>query len=155
MYLAVLGAASSLLLLISNRKTPSTPEPLNPDPINTTRIPASTDKAVISYWFETINTYESADPDTQAQVNTKHFTTDPLAIDQPWNQNAIQWLLSAQSSDGGWGAGSHAYQQIRDPHEVQTDPATTAFAAMALLKAGGTLEKIHIKKKFSKHWTGC
>ncbi len=27
----------------------------------------------------------------------------------PWEQNAIQWLVEAQSPNGGWGAGSHAY----------------------------------------------
>lgn len=58
-----------------------------------------------------------------------------------WEQNAIKWLIDAQSPNGGWGAGSHAYQNVRDPHMVQTDPATTAFAAMALLKAGGPLKE--------------
>ena len=54
-----------------------------------------------------------------------------------WDQQAVNWLLEAQSPNGGWGAGSHSYQEVRDPHAVQTDPATTSFAAMALLKAGG------------------
>jgi hypothetical protein len=58
-----------------------------------------------------------------------------------WDQNAVQWLIEAQSPNGGWGAGSHSYQNVRDPHAVQTDPATTAFAAMALLKAGGALKE--------------
>ena len=56
-----------------------------------------------------------------------------------WEKNAIDWLIEAQAQDGGWGAGSHAFQNVRDPHLVKTDPATTAFAAMALLKAGGSL----------------
>jgi hypothetical protein len=63
--------------------------------------------------------------------------TDPNKA--TWDQNAINWLLEAQSPNGGWGAGSHAYQNITDPHSVQTDPATTSFAALALLKAGGPL----------------
>lgn len=67
-----------------------------------------------------------------------------------WEQNAIQWLVEAQSPNGGWGAGSHAFQNIRDPHQVQTDPATTAFAAMALLKAGGTLKNNPYKKQIEK-----
>lgn len=58
-----------------------------------------------------------------------------------WDQNAVQWLIEAQSPNGGWGAGSHSYQNVRDPHAVQTDPATTAFAAQALLKAGGALKE--------------
>lgn len=68
---------------------------------------------------------------------------DPVDLrdDLAWNDKAVQWLIEAQSPNGGWGAGSHAFQNVRDPHAVQTDPATTAFAAMALLKAGGPLEK--------------
>ena len=58
-----------------------------------------------------------------------------------WEKDAVQWLIEAQSPNGGWGAGSHAYQNVRDPHMVQTDPATTSFAAMALLKAGGDLKE--------------
>lgn len=53
-------------------------------------------------------------------------------------QKGLDWLLAAQHEDGGWGAGSHARQQIRDPKAVQTDPATTAFVGLALLRAGGS-----------------
>ncbi len=55
----------------------------------------------------------------------------------PFIDDAINWLAKAQHDSGGWGAGSHSSQQIRDPHKVQTDPATTAFTAMALLRVGG------------------
>lgn len=51
----------------------------------------------------------------------------------------IVWLAQAQFPNGGWGAGTHARQEIRDPRTVQIDPATTAFAAMALLRTGNTL----------------
>ena len=68
----------------------------------------------------------------------------------PWEQNAIQWLVEAQSPNGGWGAGSHAYQNVRDPHQVQTDPATTSFAATALLKAGGSLDENPYKVQIMK-----
>jgi hypothetical protein len=53
---------------------------------------------------------------------------------------AIGWLVEAQHKDGGWGAGSHARQQERDPQAVVTDPATTAFSAMTLLRVGHTPE---------------
>lgn len=49
------------------------------------------------------------------------------------------WLIKAQDESGGWGAGQHAFQNVRDPHAVKVDPATTAFAAMALLRTGNTL----------------
>jgi hypothetical protein len=76
--------------------------------------------------------------------------TDPVNADTPWDQNAVQWLLEAQSPDGGWGSGSHAYQDVRDPHAVQTDPATTSFAALALMKAGGQLSANPYRKEILK-----
>lgn len=91
-------------------------------------------------------------PVTQNYVHTTPDVTDIPSVvteddDAPWNENAIQWLLDAQSPNGGWGAGSHAFQDIRDPHKVQTDPATTSFAAMALLKAGGPLKSNPYQKQ--------
>ncbi|MDQ3017717.1 MAG: hypothetical protein M3R25_13485, partial [Bacteroidota bacterium] len=75
----------------------------------------------------------------------------PVTLEKSaWESSAIQWLLDAQSPNGGWGAGSHVYQEVRDPHLVQTDPATTAFAATALLKAGGPLKTNPYKDKILK-----
>ena len=67
-----------------------------------------------------------------------------------WDDQAVNWLLEAQSPNGGWGAGSHSYQNITDPHAVQTDPATTAFAAMALLKSGGPLSSNPYQEEIKK-----
>ncbi len=55
-------------------------------------------------------------------------------------EKSLAWLAEAQAENGGWGAGSHAMQGIRDPKAVQTDPATSAYVAMALLRAGNTLK---------------
>ena len=66
--------------------------------------------------------------------------TDVRAPLDPVVQRGLEWLARAQHPDGGWGAGSHANQQFRDPHHVATDPATTAFVAMALLRTGNTPE---------------
>lgn len=49
-------------------------------------------------------------------------------------------MARAQHNNGGWGAGSHARQDILDPHAVNADPATTAMVAMALLRTGTTLQ---------------
>jgi len=57
---------------------------------------------------------------------------------KPFVAKALGWLVEAQQKDGGWGGGSHAHQDVRDPAQVPTDPATTAFAAMALLRGGHT-----------------
>ncbi|AWX43501.1 hypothetical protein HME9304_00489 [Flagellimonas maritima] len=56
-------------------------------------------------------------------------------------QDGLQWLSKAQLPNGGYGAGSHSAQQIRDPHAVAADPATTAMVGMAMLRSGTTLEK--------------
>jgi hypothetical protein len=101
---AVVMAASSMLLLFTNPTQPTTEDPVYPAIIN----------------------------------------------DAPWNVSAVNWLLSAQSPDGGWGSGSHAFQDVRDPHAVQTDPATTSFAALALMKAGGALDKNPYQKEIYK-----
>jgi hypothetical protein len=53
-------------------------------------------------------------------------------------EKGIDWLVAAQHEDGGWGAGSHAHQDVRDPRAVQSDPATTAFVGLALLRVGNT-----------------
>lgn len=50
----------------------------------------------------------------------------------------LNWMIQAQNNDGGWGAGSHSRQDIRDPHAVKSDPATTAMVAMALLRTGAS-----------------
>lgn len=52
----------------------------------------------------------------------------------------LSWIISAQNKNGGWGSGSHARQDITDPHAVQSDPATTSMVAMALLRSGTTLK---------------
>ena len=46
----------------------------------------------------------------------------------------LAWMIKAQNTDGGWGAGSHYNQDILDPHAVKSDPATTAMVCMALLR---------------------
>src|SRR6185503_6363153 len=57
---------------------------------------------------------------------------------EPFLEKAVLWIVKGQHPDGGWGAGSHANQAERDPQAVVTDPATSAFTAMALLRAGHT-----------------
>lgn len=55
--------------------------------------------------------------------------------------HGLDWVATAQLQNGGWGAGTHARQDIRDPHAVNADPATTAMVSMALLRTGNTLTK--------------
>ena len=53
-------------------------------------------------------------------------------------QEALAWLAKAQGNDGGWGAGSHFHQDVRNPHAVSSDPATTAMVGMGLLRCRNT-----------------
>lgn len=59
----------------------------------------------------------------------------------PFIDKALEWLAEAQHEDGTWGAGASSRQNIRDPHAVKGDPATTSFAAMAFLRSGHTPKK--------------
>jgi hypothetical protein len=51
-------------------------------------------------------------------------------------RDGLNWLVEAQLPNGGYGAGTHARQDIRDPHAVKADPATTAMVANAFLRSG-------------------
>jgi hypothetical protein len=52
----------------------------------------------------------------------------------------LQWTAAAQLPDGGWGAGFHSMQDIRDPHAVKADPATTSLVLLSLLRTGNSLD---------------
>ncbi|MBL9075852.1 MAG: hypothetical protein JNL08_00025 [Planctomycetes bacterium] len=85
--------------------------------------------------------------DTPAQATVAGTPTQPVARPQPlpplqpFVEKGLDWLCGAQQADGGWGAGSHSRQDVRDAHAVPTDPATTASAAMAFLRAGHGLDR--------------
>jgi hypothetical protein len=70
-------------------------------------------------------------------VDSGFTLTTPAKVLQA-EQRALGWLVKAQGQDGGFGAGAHARQDIRDPHAVATDPATTAMVGMAILRMGST-----------------
>ena len=60
------------------------------------------------------------------------------------------WLLEAQNTDGGWGAGLQSNQGERNPHAVSSDPATTAMSAMALYRCGYSMESGKHKETLEK-----
>ena len=67
------------------------------------------------------------------------FVTSPM-VDSAVKKG-IEWIAAAQAPDGGWGSGSHAAQNIRDPHAVNTDPASTSLVTMSLLRNDNSMEK--------------
>lgn len=75
-----------------------------------------------------------------AGLDSSFILATPAKVLQA-EQRALTWLVSAQAQDGGYGAGAHARQDIRDPHAVATDPATTAMVGMAILRMGSTVDK--------------
>lgn len=71
-----------------------------------------------------------------SELNSMYKTPEKvqLSVDR-----GLSWIARAQNENGGWGAGTHARQDITDPHAVTADPATTAMVSMALLRSGTTL----------------
>jgi hypothetical protein len=84
------------------------------------------------------NYHDRSEPEKEIRYLKTNFKTQELP---PFAQKSIDWLASVQLDNGGWGAGSHSAQHIRDARQVQTDPGTTAFASLALLRAGNTLKE--------------
>jgi len=65
-------------------------------------------------------------------------------------RDGLSWLSGAQLANGGYGAGGHSAQHIKDPHAVKADPATTSMVAMAFLRSGSTLRKGPYSKNLKK-----
>ncbi len=65
-------------------------------------------------------------------------------------KKGLDWINKAQANDGGWGAGTHARQDIMDPHAVKSDPATTSLVAMSLLRTDNTLAKGSYSKNLKR-----
>jgi len=72
--------------------------------------------------------------DTAAVIHNRELVESSL-------KKGLAWMANAQLPNGGWGAGTHNRQNLRDPHAVPADPATTALVGMALLRNGNTLTK--------------
>lgn len=73
-------------------------------------------------------------------LDSSFALTTPQAVVRS-EERGLEWLVRAQANDGGFGCGTHARQDIIDPHAVSTDPATTAMVGMALLRLGNTLDR--------------
>jgi hypothetical protein len=73
-------------------------------------------------------------------MGLESFDTAAVKIDRALIETSLakglSWLMKAQQTNGGWGAGSHDRQHITDPHAVPADPASTALVAMSLLRTG-------------------
>ena len=81
--------------------------------------------------FKTVYEGEGLDSAFVLKTSAEVLTSENRAYD---------WLITAQNNDGGFAAGSHARQDVMDPHAAASDPATTAMVSMALLRAGSTVK---------------
>ncbi len=79
--------------------------------------------------FKTVFEGEGLDPNFTVKTPAEVLTSQ---------DKAFGWMVNAQNQDGGFAAGTHARQDVMDPHAAQSDPATTAMVSMALLRAGST-----------------
>jgi hypothetical protein len=73
------------------------------------------------------------------ESSSKYFIYKTPESVQRAVDDGLAWIVRAQQPNGGWGAGSHRQQNMADPHAVETDPATTAMVAMAMLRSGTSL----------------
>src|SRR5690348_4381972 len=81
--------------------------------------------------FKTLYEGEGLDPNFLVKTPEEVVSSEKRGYD---------WMVKAQNNDGGFAAGTHARQDIMDPHGAPSDPATTAMVSMALLRAGSTPE---------------
>ena len=79
--------------------------------------------------FKTVFEGEGLDPNFTVKTPAEVLTSQGKAFD---------WMVGAQNQDGGFAAGTHARQDVMDPHAAKSDPATTAMVSMAMLRAGST-----------------
>lgn len=80
--------------------------------------------------FKTVFEGEGLDPNFTVKTPAQVIASQDKAFD---------WMVQAQNQDGGFAAGTHARQDVMDPHASPSDPATTAMVSMAMLRAGSTL----------------
>ena len=92
-------------------------------------------------------------PPGDSSPETEPVATTPPAPLPACVHRGLDWLCGAQQQDGGWGAGSHAHQNVRDAHAVPTDPATTAVAAIALIRSGSGIDHGAFAEQLAKATT--
>ena len=131
--IALFVATSAVVVLVSFRQADATADAPRchvpaADPAFTSAVKEPAKGCV----FKTVYEGEGLDPSFVLQTPENVVKSEKRGLD---------WLIKAQANDGGFGSGSHARQDITDPHAVSTDPATTAMVGMALLRMGNTPDK--------------
>ncbi len=61
-----------------------------------------------------------------------------VAHDDPAVVRAVDWLVSVQRADGGWGEDEESYAHAAHGRYTESTPSQTAWAILALMGAGQT-----------------
>lgn len=130
---ALFAATSAVVVLVSFRQAgASVDAPRCHVPAGDPTLTAKVKEPAKGCVFKTVYEGEGLDPSFVLQTPENVVKSE---------QRGLEWLIKAQANDGGFGCGSHARQDIVDPHAVSTDPATTAMVGMALLRMGNSPDK--------------
>lgn len=105
--------------------------------------------AIATYVAFTSGFFKFNAESSHSTVYTPKLVEDKLSLDTSVVKG-LEYLAKVQFENGGWGAGTHANQRMIDATQVQIDPATTAFAGLALLRAGNTLQKGAYKRNLGR-----
>lgn len=79
--------------------------------------------------------YDGPDPEEVILVSSLKNNSEPLPN---FMGKSLDWMAQAQAPNGGYGAGLHSMQHVRDPHAVKTDPATSALVGLAFVRTGSS-----------------
>jgi len=90
------------------------------------------------------------DPNVLGEVPIFSDIKDNEAPLPPVINKGLDWLSQAQHPSGGYGAGLHSMQGVKDPHAVGTDAATTAVVGLAYIRSGNT----HLSGPYQKEVKG-
>ncbi|MBX2973591.1 MAG: hypothetical protein KF797_10840 [Flavobacteriales bacterium] len=126
----IFAATSAVIVLVSFRRaTPAADAPLCHVPAADPTLTADAKEPAKGCVFKTVYEGEGLDPSFVLATPDNVLRSE---------QRGLDWLVKAQAGNGGFGCGSHARQDIMDPHAVSADPATTAMVGMALMRMGNT-----------------
>ena len=81
--------------------------------------------------------YEAPAPEEAVFLSSLKNNAEPLPT---FMGKSLQWMAKAQAPNGGYGAGLHSMQHVKDPHAVKTDPATSSLVGLAFVRTGSTHE---------------
>ena len=128
----------SFVLIATGAFNPTNPDPIPPIASDTT----DKDSGCV---FNTVMGVDNVDSIVKTRIAEQKLSTDFYMEIPEQAQESIKaglsFLVQGQHPNGGWGAGTHAHQNVIDPHAVTPDPATTSMVSMAIIRSGTSFEQ--------------